>query len=83
MCPDSITLAAAESPLLLDVSEVARLLCISRTTLFSRLSSGRMLRPVLREGRLLRWSRVELEAWIAAGMPHQDRWQPAGSSRKR
>jgi predicted DNA-binding transcriptional regulator AlpA len=36
-------------------------------------------------GRLVRWSRTELVAWIAAGCPNRQRWtamKAAGSTRK-
>jgi excisionase family DNA binding protein len=61
-------------PLLVDVDEVARLLSISRTTVFKLINSDRMVAPI-RLGRALRWNFEELRAWANAGCPSRYRWE--------
>lgn len=62
------------TPLLVDAAGVASVLCISRTSLFGLLASGRLPLPVLRVGRLVRWSVDQLRAWIGAGCPPRERF---------
>ena len=60
---------------LLDVKAVTLLLGGCSTRHVYRLAdAGSMPRPI-RLGKLVRWRRAELEAWIAAGCPSQ---QPGG-----
>lgn len=61
-------------PLLLDVAEVAELLGVGRSTLYRLDETGAVPRGV-RIGRMRRWSREELRAWIAAGCPPRVRWE--------
>jgi len=61
-------------PLLLTASEVGALLGLGRSTVWQHHSAGRLPLPV-RIGRAVRWSRRELEDWIAAGAPARDRWE--------
>ena len=63
--------------LLLDAGAVARQLSVSPKTV-RRLDEGGKLPSPLRIGRLLRWRRAELEAWVVAGMPARDEWSWAG-----
>jgi len=51
---------------LLDVQQVAELLNCSVRHVYRLVDSGKMPRPV-RLGTLCRWSREELDDWIAAG----------------
>lgn len=51
---------------LLDVKAVAALLGVSCRTVRRLSDSGRMPRP-LRLGGCIRWSRSDVEAWIASG----------------
>lgn len=67
--PDAATAPAAA---LLDVAAVAELLDCSRQHVRRLADAGRMPRP-LRIGSLCRWRRAELDAWLAAGCPRQDR----------
>ncbi len=60
--------------LLLDAAGAARLCGVSRTTWFAMVAAGRVPPAALRHGRVVRWSRDELAAWIAAGCPAADRW---------
>ena len=66
---DSLLIAPplAESPAtLLDVRRVATLLGCSARHVYRLSETGRMPRPRL-IGALVRWSRVEIEAWVANG----------------
>ena len=56
-------------PLLLAVGDVARLLNVSRLTVFRWRSAGRLPLPV-KIGRVVRWRRSEIETWIAQGCPN-------------
>ncbi|MHB1035740.1 MAG: helix-turn-helix transcriptional regulator [Pirellulales bacterium] len=53
---------------LLDVQAVANLLGCSPRTVYRFADCGRMPRPV-KLGALIRWSKADLDAWIAAGCP--------------
>jgi excisionase family DNA binding protein len=53
---------------LLDVRAVAALLDCSPRHVFRLADTGAMPPPV-RVGRLVRWRRADLEAWLAAGCP--------------
>lgn len=53
---------------LIDVSEVSRLLCLSRRKIWRMRDAGAMPAPVS-IGRAVRWRRVDVAAWIAAGCP--------------
>ena len=62
--------------LLLDAGEVAALLGVGRSTLYRLDDVGGIPRGV-RLGRMRRWSREELRAWIAADCPPRHRWEEA------
>lgn len=51
---------------LIDVEQVASLLRCSPRTVYRLSDAGRMPAPV-RLGSLVRWRRVDVEAWIAGG----------------
>ena len=53
---------------LLDVSQVATVLNVSPRTVYRMADSGAMPRPRYLNS-LVRWSRLEIEAWVAAGCP--------------
>jgi excisionase family DNA binding protein len=57
-----------EQSCLIDVGKVAVLLACSVKQIYRMADSGRMPRPV-KLGRLNRWRRDEIEAWIQAGCP--------------
>jgi excisionase family DNA binding protein len=59
------TLSGAE---LLDVRAVAQLLNCSTRHIFRMRDGGKMPRP-MKLGALVRWSRADVLAWIAAGCP--------------
>jgi excisionase family DNA binding protein len=53
---------------MLDVKEIAALLkCSARTV--TRMHKQRQMPPAVRIGRLCRWNRSAIEAWIAANCP--------------
>lgn len=54
--------------LLLDVRGVAVMVGCSSRSIYRLSDGGRMPRPV-KIGRLIRWRRSDVEAWIAAGCP--------------
>ena len=56
------------APALIDVDEVATLFGISARTVRRMADSGAMPRP-RRLNSLIRWSRIEIEDWVAAGCP--------------
>ncbi|MCX7410756.1 MAG: helix-turn-helix domain-containing protein [Planctomycetales bacterium] len=53
---------------LIDVEQVATLLGVSARTVRRMADSGAMPRP-RRLNTLIRWSRLEIEAWVKAGCP--------------
>ena len=72
---DSTTITPATEPLLLSAGAAAKLCGVSMRTWWSWQSAGYIPTPVLRRGRVIRWSRSELAAWIAADCPPLDRWR--------
>jgi excisionase family DNA binding protein len=60
-------------PMALSAADVARELGLSLRQVRRMDDAGRLPRPV-RIGRLVRWRRAELEAWLAAGCPLRDEW---------
>jgi predicted DNA-binding transcriptional regulator AlpA len=76
-------------PLLLDVGGVAKVLGISRRSVFSLLSSGRLIRADVQLGigrRSRKWRRSTVEAWVRAGCPLAETWearQAAAGGRER
>jgi excisionase family DNA binding protein len=61
-------MATTTPPAMLDVREVAALLkCSARTV--TRLEEIGAMPPAVRLGRLCRWNRIVVEAWIADGCP--------------
>jgi excisionase family DNA binding protein len=55
-------------PLLIPAAEFARLLQISKRTLWRQLSAGQIPRPV-RFGGTVRWRLEEIREWISMGCP--------------
>jgi len=62
------------TPLLIDAAECCRLLCIGKTSLKKMLRTGRFPLKRYRLCRKLLFTRVELQQWVDAGMPHASRW---------
>ena len=72
-CPDNGV------ALLLKAEELAGLLGVSRCTVWSWHSSGRIPLPV-RIGGATRWRRAEIESWVEAGAPGREKWEAAKES---
>lgn len=53
---------------LFDVEQVASILNVSPRTVYRMSDAGAMPRP-RHLGALVRWSRLEIEAWVKAGCP--------------
>lgn len=61
------------SPLLLSADEAAKVLGISRSSLYALHASGRLPLPV-KLGKRSLWSREELAEWIRCGTPNREKW---------
>lgn len=60
---------------LLDAKQAATLLSVSRSTFWKLHNQGRVPLPLRLSPRVVRWSRGDLQAWIAAGCPPRHIWQ--------
>lgn len=60
--------------LLFDAAGLAQALDVSKRHVERLDAAGRCPKPV-RIGRAKRWSRAEIETWIAAGCPDRRTWQ--------
>lgn len=57
-------------PLVIESDELAALLGVARSTLFRLKGEGRLPPPLdLGDTRALRWSRRQVENWVACGCP--------------
>lgn len=64
------------SPALLNKEQVGRLLGgVSVATVERLHANGRLGPRPVRLGKLVRWRRDELEAWIKAGLPCREVWE--------
>ena len=54
---------------LIDAAELARMLSVSKPTIWRWLSEGRLLEPIRLTAQCLRWRRDAVLAWIDAGCP--------------
>lgn len=61
---------------LLSARETAAVLGVSTRHVFRLVQLGRMPKP-LRLGGLVKWRRVDLQRWLAAGCPPVDELEPA------
>lgn len=77
---DAATATADAGPLLLDAKRLAVLLSVGLRTIRSWDSSGRLPTP-LRIAGVVRWSKVEIEAWIRAGSPSRIEWAALRAAR--
>ena len=59
---------------LMTANDFGHMLKVSRATLYRLLSAGR-LPSGEKLNRCRRWSRRNIEAWIAAGCPPRDQWE--------
>jgi len=65
---------ATTAPLLVGADEVARLLSVAKSTVYSWLDSGRLPSPLRIGGRTL-WNHDELQRWVQAGAPPRVKWE--------
>ena len=63
-------MSAENTTFMLTVQDVATLLNCSSRTVYRLADSGRMPRPI-KLGALVRWPKVVVEQWVAAGCPDQ------------
>jgi excisionase family DNA binding protein len=68
---------AGSPPELVDVADVAQMLSASERTVWRLADAGKIPAPV-RIGRLVRWSRQAILAWIVAGCPSVRKLRVAG-----
>lgn len=52
---------------LIDAAELARMLSISKPTIWRMRESGRLPEPLRVTSQAVRWRRADIEAWIAGG----------------
>jgi predicted DNA-binding transcriptional regulator AlpA len=62
-------------PLVTDAEGLAGVLHIGISTLWKLDSAGRIPRGLRIGERCRRWELSEIQAWLAAGAPHRDRWE--------
>jgi predicted DNA-binding transcriptional regulator AlpA len=60
-------------PILVNATGAARLLSISRSAFYSKVSAG-LIPPAVYIGESPRWPVDSLRNWIAAGCPSVERW---------
>jgi len=63
-----------QNPQLLSAKALARMLCLSKRSIFRLNSSGKIPAP-LRVGGAVRWSAEECAEWLAAGAPDRKTWE--------
>jgi len=54
---------------LIDAAELARILSVSKPTIWRMRQSGRLPEPLRLTSQTLRWRRSDIETWLAAGCP--------------
>jgi len=60
--------------LLVDTTQVAKLLKVCEKTVWRMQTTGEMPMPI-RIGRAVRWSYEEIKAWVDAGCPKAEEWE--------
>jgi excisionase family DNA binding protein len=65
----------SEASLLITARETAKVLGVSPRHLWTMLHNGRLGPSPVRLGRALRFNRLEIEAWLAAGAPARQQWR--------
>ena len=70
-------------PLMVSITEAARLLGISRTTFLVMNDTGKLGPRSHKYGRRVLWERAELEDWVKAGSPSRRTWANMKSKARR
>lgn len=71
---------STENAVLIDADQLGEILGVSRTTVWRMASEGRT--PcAIRLRKSVRWSRLEIDRWIAAGCPDRRTWQRIKASK--
>ncbi|MCA9026218.1 MAG: hypothetical protein KDA86_13500 [Planctomycetaceae bacterium] len=70
-------MAETLSPLMIDASEAARLIGVSKATWARMDSAGKVPAPVRLSAGCIRWRFAELSAWCAVGCPSRAEWEAA------
>jgi len=68
--------------LLLTASELAALLGVNRSTIWTWHSGGKIPMP-LQIGGITRWRRAEIQHWLEAGAPPRTRWNVVNAAQKK
>jgi predicted DNA-binding transcriptional regulator AlpA len=68
------TTPATAEPVMIDVKAVAAMLGCS-TRHVTRLEEAELMPPAIKLGRLSRWQRETILAWVAAGCPDRAAWE--------
>jgi len=71
----SQTQVASTPSQLLTAKALGQTLSLSKRQIFRLNSCGRIPKPV-RIGGAVRWSASEISAWLAAGAPDRNAWEP-------
>lgn len=66
--------AAIDRQGLIDIGQLAKLLSLSKRTVWALMSSESIPQP-LRFGRFVRWREVEILAWLEEGCPPRYKWE--------
>ena len=66
--------------LLLTANELAAMLGVNRSTIWTWHSSGKIPMPI-QIGGITRWRKDEIQQWLDAGAPPRERWANRGERR--
>lgn len=74
---------SSSASLLVDAKSAAELIGVSPSTFWKLHSQGRIPNPMRLGGRVVRWRREELSAWVRAGCPARHLWRPDDRTKSR
>jgi len=70
-------------PLALNAVELARMLDVSLRHVWRQSSAGKLPKPLRIGSKCVRWTRSEIEGWLAAGAPDRRTWEQMKSEQAR
>lgn len=76
------SVSSSRDALLLTRDQAAALCNVSPRAWIRMVQHGEAPAPAIRRHRLVRWSREDLTAWVAAGCPDADAWEAMGRRRR-